>query len=345
MEESVAVAQASRPHRRRVIAAVAMLAFCCVWWGYSFPTMKLAMESWDRTARRLADDGTGMAVGLRATFLGWRFAAAAGLYALLTCVHQRGYSRRDVAAGAFVGLLMGFGMFFQLIGLRYTLPSISAFVTALPVILAPVGQAMIFRGRVGGWVWLAAGVALVGILVLSLGGGEAAAINTVTLAPPFPALGEILTVIATLFFTAQILAVDRLAPRANVVHLTTVMLAVVAVVNSLGGAMLAGHAIYRPSMLGALLADRALWWALPTLVVLSTVVALHLMNVYQPRVSAATASVVYCLEPVLATAFSIAMGTELLTPITIVGGATVLAAVLMVARAASCSQAKITGEH
>ena len=49
-------------------------------------------------------------------------------------------------------------------------------------------------------------------------------------------------------------------------------------------------------------------------------------------IAPATASVVYCLEPVFGTLFSIAFGTERLSAITIVGGVIIIGAVLIVAR-------------
>src|SRR5437773_870899 len=80
------------------------------------------------------------------------------------------------------------------------------------------------------------------------------------------------------------------------------------------------------------------WWLIAgilSLVFFSSVIALHLMNAYQPHVSPAMASVVYCLEPVFATLFSVLFGMEALTVMTIGGGAVILGAVLIVARGSS----------
>jgi drug/metabolite transporter (DMT)-like permease len=70
-----------------------------------------------------------------------------------------------------------------------------------------------------------------------------------------------------------------------------------------------------------------------SLVVLSSIVTNHLMNRYQPLVAAATASVIYCLEPVFGTIFSLVFKTEVLTGLTIIGGLAVLTAVGLVAMA------------
>ncbi len=247
----------------------------------------------------------------------------------MTCHRQRGYTAADLRAGLIIGAFFGGGLFLQIIGLQYTLPSVSAFLTSLPVIMAPLAQAWFFRRPVGGLLWVSVFLATLGIVILSRATDSATASNTLAQRPPLYLAGEILTIASAVFFTSQILAVDRLGPRADVIRMTTIVLIVGALVNGVGGALLAGDMIYQRPVLGAILGQHTLWWAMPTLVLFSSVLALHLMNVYQPRVSPATASVVYCLEPVMATAFSVCFRTEVLTGTSIIGGLVVLASVLM----------------
>jgi drug/metabolite transporter (DMT)-like permease len=320
-----------RPGGRRV--AVLALGLCCVFWGYSFPAMQKLSAAWDRAVPAALAGDAAMRLGLRATFLGWRFALAALLYWVLTHPRQRGYRPADWTGGLVVGALMSPGMFLQLVGLRYTLPSVSAFITALAVVFAPLGQGLVLRERVSGRIWLAVALALAGTLLLSQGSAQAADGGVLASRPPLPYLGEALTLLGTVVFTCQIMAVDRLAPRADAARLTFIMLMTVATVNTIGGVVIAGHAIYQLNVLKALVLNHTLWWVMPTLVLFSTVIALHLMNIYQPRIAPAAACVVYCLEPVFGTAFSVGMGTEGLARMTVAGGAVVLAAVLVVARA------------
>ena len=74
------------------------------------------------------------------------------------------------------------------------------------------------------------------------------------------------------------------------------------------------------------------------LIVVSSVGALHLMNQFQPLISPAVASVVYCTEPLFATMFSVAFRTEKLAGMTIAGGLVVLGSVLIVAFAGRNSE-------
>jgi drug/metabolite transporter (DMT)-like permease len=162
---------------------------------------------------------------------------------------------------------------------------------------------------------------------------EAAASNTLARRPPLPHLGEALTVAAALLFTGQILAVDRFGGRADAVRLTLVMLTTTSALSFAGAAVIDGRASWRLAAITPIVRDPRVLWAMTTLVAFSSVAALHLMNTYQPRVSPATASVIYCTEPLFATTFSLLFATERLTTLTVAGGAAVLVAVLVVATA------------
>jgi drug/metabolite transporter (DMT)-like permease len=311
--------------------AIVALVLCCVLWGYSFPVMQLATHAFDAhlLAGRAGDDARDLAA--RGLFNGIRFGLAAALYALLTWRRQRGFTRDDVRGGISVGAFFAAGMLLQVTGLRWTFPSVSSFLTALAVVFAPLGQAVILRRPVGGATWVAVGLALVGMTLLGWPKPEAAAGNTLAATPPVPHLGEIMTVTAALLFTGQILAVDRFGRRADAVRLTLVMLATTSVLSLGAGVGIGGPSILRGEAIAALARDSRVIWTMLTLVAFSSVAALHVMNTYQPHVSPATASVVYCTEPLFGTAFSLAFATERLTALTVAGGAAVLVSVLVVA--------------
>lgn len=323
------LAQTARAPRVRL--AVAMLTLCCLCWGLSFPVMQFGMAGLKRAMPSPTQEG-GPGLAMEATFNGWRLGLSALLYGLLTFPRQRGYSSTDWRGGVLVGLFFGGGMFMQLTALRFVLPSVSAFVTSLYVVLVPLGQSLLFRKSTSGRTWIAIFIALAGMSILAKSNPGASAENTLAVAPPVPWLGEILTVLGSILFTSQILAVDRYGKTADPIRLTGIMLAVGAAVNILGGLALGGGEIYSPSVISTLLHDGKFLTSMAALVLLCSVIAMHLMNAYQPFVPPATACVIYCLEPVFATLWSAGFRTERLTAITIVGGAVILAAVLLVAR-------------
>jgi drug/metabolite transporter (DMT)-like permease len=324
------------------LLAIGVLVLCCVFWGYSFPVMQFATRAFDRHVLPGGGGGGGggdAAVGdwqrfaSRALFNGVRFGLAAVLYGAVTWRRQRGFARHDVVGGAVVGTFFAAGMLLQVTGLRWVLPSVSSFFTALPVVFAPVAQALFLKRPVGRATWLAVAFAVVGIVLLSWPKPEAVAANSQIITPPIPYLGELLTIAGAAVFTAEIICVHHFGQRADAVRLTFVMLISTALLSLITGVILNGRSTIREGALAGLLHDRQAGWTMATLVAFSSVMALHLMNTYQPRVSPAIASVVYCTEPLFGTLFSLLFATEHLTRLTIAGGLVVIISVLVVATA------------
>ena len=328
--------------------AILLLALCCVFWGFSFPAMQIAAAAINRA---LSGDPLGAQVSelaIRGTFNGWRFAIA-GLLCLVLNAHRfRHVTAHELSGGLVVGAFFGGGMLLQVYGLKYTLPSVSSFLTALPI-YAPLGQALILKRPVGRTVWTAVGIAVIGIVVLSAGGNDPQAQGALVQRPPVPYLGEILTILGTMMFAGQILSVDRFGQKSDPSRLTTIMLLTSGVISLLIGLSAGGKVMYHAPFLTSLSHDRQFAGYFTGLVLISSVLALQLMNTWQPKIAPATATVVYCLEPVFGTLFSILFGTEALTPWTVIGGAVILTAVLLIARgprpdtAAAVAPAPITG--
>lgn len=313
--------------------AALILVFCCVFWGYSFPVMKISMDvlrghflSLHGAKPSQAEDA-----GLKAAFLGWRFGLAGIVTVLLLSTARRGYSRDDVRLGGLLGVLFAAGMLCQLAGLQYTLPSASSFLTSLSVIFTPLAQASIFRRHVHGWTWVGVAMALCGAAVLALPNDGARTAQSSMDHPPLPYLGEALTTLSAVFFTAQVLALDRFGARCNSERMTVAMFTSSTLIFLALSAGLCGRALYNGAMAKALAADAAFPWLLITLTLLSSVLAFNWMNRYQKYVSPAVASVIYSNESVFATLFSCAVfRTEQLTWTTALGGVLILAALAAV---------------
>jgi drug/metabolite transporter (DMT)-like permease len=323
--------------------AILVLSLCCVAWGFSFPAMQISTAAVDRAVSQdsRVPETIATKLSVRGAFNAWRFGLAGVLCAAIS-LNAR-YRRRELIGGALVGLFFGLGMLFQLWGIQYTLPSVSSFLTAIPI-FAPLGQRLAFGRPVGARVWLGIVVAVVGMAILSFGNGGAVAANTLSLAPPVPFLGQVLTVAGAMFFAAQILAVDRFGQRADSSGLTTVMLLSAAAVSAAVAIACGKVGLFRVSIAVTLARDVTFGWSFVGLVLFSSVLAMTLMNAWQPRIAPATAAVVYCLEPVFGTLFSVAFGTELLTGVTLVGGAIILGAVLLIARQPKENTATVTSK-
>lgn len=286
--------------------------------------MPIATEGLARVTNTAPDRA---AIG--ATINAWRYGLAALVLALAILPSWRRTTRSEITDGAILGAFLGCGMFLQILGLAWVVPSVSGMITATPVILAPLAQAVFLRRPVGGRLWTTACIAAGGCAVLTWGGGSAHTAGSLLSVPPFPGAGEIVTLGAAFCFTGLILTIDRCGNRGhNVSRMSSVMFLTVAGINgavALGSGGLALHSGATFSVLGT----ESNWlMAMVTLALVCTIGAFWLMNRAQPALSPARAAVLYTLEPVFALLLSLVMGQEQLTLWTVAGGALILMATL-----------------
>ena len=319
----------------RYRTAVLGLVVACAAWGWSFPAMKWALHV--MTAARPEASQSAVTVA----FMAMRFPMAALCYGLLTFKSQCGYTRADLKVGFLPGILAGIGMIFQALGLVYVYPSVSGFLTALCVVTLPVAEVFLFGKRVRGLLWLACILALAGLVCLSLG-GESSAANASALPVPFPYFGEALTILATFFFSTQILLLGRWGEAANSQRATFLFISTVGMLNLLIALCWPeARSFLAPAMLKLLLSDWTFQWTLLSTILICTVVAFHFMNQEQPKVSATIAGVIYCMEPVFASLFSLGLGAESWRWSLGLGGGMILVASLMAASASGAKQESV----
>lgn len=228
--------------------------------------------------------------------------------------------RRAWFAGVSVGFCMWAGLALQMLGLALTTPAMSAFFTSLASFFAPLLLAC-FGFRQDRWLWAGLLVALCGVAVLL----------EVDRGWRF-GLGEGLTLVAALWFALQVIFLDRLGKgvdptRINLAFFTvnavaSAVLLVILVLWRGNGADFIQWTVGMFSQ-GEVLLDFALLLVLPTLL------GFGWMNKYQPKVSLGRAALIYLLEPVFATLFSLAYQHESLSVHLAAGGCLVLIGNLM----------------
>jgi len=257
---------------------VLVLTFVCLLWGLSFPLIKaLQLE---QTAR-LPDASSWFLAA-------WLQVARFGLAALLLIppLMKRGWpTREELRQGVIVGAWGGLGMAIQADSLAYTHASTSAFLTQAYCIFLPLWAALIHRKRPGPRVIAATILVILGSAVLSglrwddfrIGRGEAG------------------TLLAAFFFMFQILALeDRRFISNRGVTVTFVMCVVIATIF-LPVTLLGAPQISAVWIAGASSESLMLVLALS---VFCSVGAFSLMNIWQRRVSATEAGLIYTMEPV-----------------------------------------------
>ncbi|MCP5524755.1 MAG: DMT family transporter [Verrucomicrobiales bacterium] len=268
----------SRVHAR----AAAMLVLATACWAVSFPVMRVLSF---HQPTLLA--GTTNSWFLSALGVGCRFLVA-GLCLIPLCGRRMRYlTRSEIAQGVGLGIFGSLGMLFQMDGLAHTDASTSAFLTQCYVLVLPLWQSLVERRPPSRPVIVGCAVVVAGVAVLS----------GMTWRDLRLGRGEIETIIASLFFTGQILWLQRPAYEGNDVgRFTTVMFFVMAL------CMAPVVAVTAPNL-------SACWRAyasLPSLTFLALLVGVCtlggylLMNHWQRKVTASEAGLIYCSEPVFA---------------------------------------------
>ncbi len=267
---------------------LALLAVTAVW-GSTFVVVK------DAVARMPVTD-----------FLTWRFGMATLAMVALRPRTVRALPRAGLRAGVLLGLALGAGYLLQTLGLQTTPASVSGFLTGMFVVFTPLGAAVLLRRPPGAVAWLAVGVAVVGLGLLSLHG---ASIGT----------GELLTLGCAAAFALHIVGLGQWAARWDPYALAVPQLATTALLCAV--VAVPGGLVVPP--------DAGVWGALVLTSLAATALAFVVQTWAQAHLSPVRTAVVMTLEPVFALGYAVLLAGERIGARTLAGAALVLAAMLL----------------
>lgn len=241
-------------------------------------------------------------------FVGVRFCTA-GVMALLFCRgHMRGLTRKEVVAGALIGVSIFLGYGLQTYGLQTIPGSQSAFITAMYVPMVPLVQWLVLGRPPHLMAWIGILLAFAGLMCLS--GPDA---GSLSFGP-----GEIATLLCAVAVAGEILLIGRFAGRVDSRRVTVVQLLVAGLLSLL----------IMP-VAGEQIPDFSWYWALPAIGMgLMSMVIQLTMNWAQKTVSPTRATVIYAGEPVWGGVVGRIAGDRL-PALAIVGGALIVAGVLV----------------
>lgn len=295
-----------------------LLIIACALWGVSFPLVKaLHLEQ----AARMP--------GISSLFLAaWMQTARFGIGAAMLVPFLIGKCRPasgEIRQGLILAFWGGTGMWLQADALAHTEASTSAFLTQAYCILLPLWASFRLRRLPGPKVIIATGMVLAGGAILS------------GIRPGHLRLGrgEVETLGAALLFTFQILALENPNHRKNrggmVSFIMFLGIAILFVPITLVSAPRLSDCVAAGTSVPALL-------LVSSLALFCSVGAYVLMNVWQPRVTATEAGLIYTVEPVFTAIYvlflPVILGTltgssypnESMTTRLVLGGTLILAA-------------------
>ncbi|MGN6129501.1 MAG: DMT family transporter [Nocardioidaceae bacterium] len=240
-------------------------------------------------------------------FLALRFAMASAVLFLLAprAVFRLSASARRSAV--VLGLLYGVAQILQTAGLAHTPASVSGFITGMYVICTPLLAALLLHQRITAMTWAAVLLAMAGLGVLTLSGLSLG-------------FGEAITLVSAVLYALHIVGLGAWSTPGEAWGMTVVQLVVITVVCFV---TTVPNGVVLPSSAGD-------WASVVYMAVVPGALALAGQTWAQAHLAPTRSASIMTMEPVFAAFFAILVGGEAMTVRVGVGGAMVLAAMLLV---------------
>jgi drug/metabolite transporter (DMT)-like permease len=304
--------QPSSDERENVGSASLMLVLTTLLWGMSFP--------WTYRWQQAAKGGPCNELLAGLTLIAVRMPLALVLLGLARPQLILAPSRREHIGGVLLGSVFFVGFALQTWGLAWTTPALSGFFTCLCCVWMPLFAWLLLGQRLVPVTLAGLGVGLLGCLVLVEGGLHLGK-------------GEWLTLYASVAFAGQMLLLNWLAEDLAPAHLSSGFLAASGLLAALGAVLVAVCGPGLSTWAAWTVAMLSHWDTLQSVVFLAvfpTMLAFHWMNVYQPLVPPGRAALIYLLEPVFSSIFSVWWGYDEPRVPLVLGGALILVGNLLV---------------
>lgn len=195
---------------------------------------------------------------------------------------QRAKERRqkNYRRGFLIGLLIGVVLFIassmQQVAMQFTTAGKAAFITCLYIVFVPLGAKLLGK-IIRRENWIGAGLAIVGLYLLSVSGNFSIQ------------FGDAILFLSAFFWTAQILLIDRFAAKVDLIELSTAQIFTVMILSF--AAMFALETPNLPAMLKA-------WFPILYGGIMSAGVAFTLQNYGQRYAEPAAAAILMSFEAI-----------------------------------------------
>jgi drug/metabolite transporter (DMT)-like permease len=270
--------------------AVIALVFVAVVWGAGFVLMK------DAISQQPVFD-----------FLATRFTLATLVMVAIRPQVLSAINKQTLFRGSILGVMLGLAYITQTIGLDLTTAAITGFLTGLYVVFTPLLFWFVFKKKVEKKVIVGATLALTALLFISF--------NGLSFDP-----GQVWLIACALLFAGHIIGLSFWSNAKDIYPLTVIQLAAGSVVCWLG-AVPDG---YQPPP------NAFVWGTVVFTAVFATAMAFLIQTWAQSIMDPSRVAIILTGEIVFAAVIAVAVGQEVLTTRTIIGGVLIVVAMLIV---------------
>jgi len=210
-----------------------------------------------------------------------------------------------------LGSLYGVAQILQTTGLAHTAASVSGFITGMYVVATPLFAAVLLRSRIGAMTWIAVLLAVLGLGVLTLG-DVSSGLGV--------GYGEALTLVSAMIYALHIVGLGAWSESRDAMGMAILQCMVIAGICTVAAV---------PG--GIVLPDQpADWLSILYMALIAGAAAMLGQTWAQAHLPPTRTAIIMSMEPVFAALFAVLLGGESATARMLLGGALVLAAMLIV---------------
>ncbi len=274
--------------RKQVSADTALLLITVIW-GFTFVLVKDAL------------------LDIRAfNFIFLRFGIAfISSLAVFFRRFAKNMNLKTLIYGSIIGIVLFFAYSFQTIGLVYTSPSNSGFITGLYVVLVPLFAGFLFRQKIRRESIIGVILATLGLVLISWNPGLE--LNR----------GDVLTFFCAIAFAFHILTIDMYTKKVDSVCLAITQIGIVSL-TAMAASFICEEAVIPELKLSVV------WTALLITGIFATTFAYIVQNVAQKFTSPTHTALIYTAEPVFAGLATVMLTDEIFTARAVAGSILIL---------------------
>jgi len=260
-----------------------LLIIGTAFWGISFSVTKLSISNHSPQL-----------------FLFYRFVGATLVLAIVFRKKLKHLSYKSMLTGAVLAIPLMLGIGLQTLGIKLTSASQSAFLAGTCVVIVPMLKMAMYRKVPHLKIWIAAGLSLIGLFIISVKNGFA--ING----------GDLFTIGGAIGFAYYLIRVEEESARTDIIATIVPMFATCALLTFAG--------LIWSTEESMLPADNTFWLGVIFCSLFSTAYMYSVSNMAQQYISAERVAVIYLLEPIFGALAAAYLIGEVITWQLLIGG-------------------------
>ena len=242
------------------------------------------------------------------SFLFWRFLISSLFIVPVFIKKIANIKSKEIIFGVLLGFILALGYIFQTIGLRFSTPSKTAFITGLSVVIVPVLSSVKMKKVPNPLTIVAVIISGIGIYLM-----------TSTTGISFQS-GDMWVLICAFFFALQIVMISDITKKYSVINITIIELLTVSIISIICSLIFGNLEVpitYK------------LWGAIIFCAVFATSFIFIVQSRYQKEMSDSRAAIIYSFEPLFAAFTAYIIYNERFSITIIIGGLMIFIAMLI----------------